>query len=627
MSTQFVTLRHLCFTGPDKTPANLYFGPGLNLVYGASETGKSFILEAINFMLGAKELRDIPERNGYERIWLGLETSSGDQFTLERSPQGGSLRCYNGLIESPPEEEEPHQVLSAKHNPTNEDNVSTFLLKRIGLADKKLLYSKRRGVTHNLSFRNLVPLLLVSEQDIQKRESPIYGGQRTEETKEKALFKLLLSGVDDSAVEPEQDKIERKISDSAKAEVIDRLIDESREKLKSLIGEEDNAQELKDQLNKLESTLIKERNDLSSNEREYRHQVSNRRELRLALEAVNSRCDEISEMLVRFALLDEHYKSDLERLDGISEAGSLLTALNKTLCPLCGATPKDQNEHADCDGNLEVIIKAARSEKEKIIRMRDELSETVSSLRSEHKSNTDNIPELEGNIQSVQQQLFDLEPALSASRSSYVEVFEKASTIRQAIALIAQIGDLEEMKHSNASAPNGEDNQEQIDSGLSSSMLDSFSQCYQEILQSWNFPDAERTHFDTQKSDFVISGKPRGSRGKGLRSITHAAFNVGLLEFARRENKCHPGFVVLDTPLLAYREPEGDEDDLRGTDVASRFFDYLANIEQGQVIVLENIEPPESIIDKDQTVFFTQNPHEGRYGFFPSEEASPNAHS
>jgi hypothetical protein len=74
---------------------------------------------------------------------------------------------------------------------------------------------------------------------------------------------------------------------------------------------------------------------------------------------------------------------------------------------------------------------------------------------------------------------------------------------------------------------------------------------------------------------------------------------------------------VLDTPLLAYREPEGDEDDLSGTDVQDRFYEYLAARDERQVIVLENNDPPDSIKRRSQTIFFSKNPHLGRYGFFP----------
>lgn len=73
MEKQALIIRHLIFTGPNRESAKLHFEKGLNVLYGASETGKSFALEAINYMLGAKELRDIPERVGYNKILLGIE--------------------------------------------------------------------------------------------------------------------------------------------------------------------------------------------------------------------------------------------------------------------------------------------------------------------------------------------------------------------------------------------------------------------------------------------------------------------------------------------------------------------------------------------------------------------------
>jgi len=56
---------------PDKEPAEFNFTSGLNILWGSSDTGKTFLVEAIDFMLGGgEELRDIPERDGYDHILL-----------------------------------------------------------------------------------------------------------------------------------------------------------------------------------------------------------------------------------------------------------------------------------------------------------------------------------------------------------------------------------------------------------------------------------------------------------------------------------------------------------------------------------------------------------------------------
>jgi len=102
-----------------------------------------------------------------------------------------------------------------------------------------------------------------------------------------------------------------------------------------------------------------------------------------------------------------------------------------------------------------------------------------------------------------------------------------------------------------------------------------------------------------------------------MRALSYAAFTVSLLEFTKRNGLSHPGFAVLDTPLLAYREPDGDDDDLTGTDVHQRFYEQLHAISGRQLIILENVDPPRAIRDDGQCIFFSKNPHSGRYGFFP----------
>src|SRR5690606_29228222 len=138
------------------------------------------------------------------------------------------------------------------------------------------------------------------------------------------------------------------------------------------------------------------------------------------------------------------------------------------------------------------------------------------------------------------------------------------------------------------------------------------------ILTAWNFPGECHVYFDKQSTDFVIDGKPRASRGKGLRAITHAAVNIALLEYCQEQGLAHPGFVVLDSPLLAYFKPEGDDDlALKGTDLKERFYEYLVDHHRGdsQILIIENQHPPESIESRLNMTVFTRNPGEGRFGF------------
>ena len=200
--TPGLRLRFLGFFGPQRPPATVTFGPGLNVVYGASNTGKSFIVEAIDFMLGGKPpLREIPERVGYDLILLGLETLDGKSFTLWRSMDGGGFRLYEDLQQTPPTPDVSYKRLDDKHSERNNSNLSSFLLDLCGLGGKRVRKNSRNE-TVSLSFRNIARLMIVDETEITQQSSPLFDGNPTANTPNLATFKLLLTGTDDSALPP-----------------------------------------------------------------------------------------------------------------------------------------------------------------------------------------------------------------------------------------------------------------------------------------------------------------------------------------------------------------------------------------------------------------------------------------
>ncbi|MFD6726105.1 ATP-binding protein, partial [Streptomyces sp. NPDC060131] len=70
-------LTHLTYASAIKPLATVDFGPSLTVVYGASDTGKSFVAESIEYMLGGSKLDLVSEAKGYSQILLGLELDDG----------------------------------------------------------------------------------------------------------------------------------------------------------------------------------------------------------------------------------------------------------------------------------------------------------------------------------------------------------------------------------------------------------------------------------------------------------------------------------------------------------------------------------------------------------------------
>lgn len=347
-------------------------------------------------------------------------------------------------------------------------------------------------------------------------------------------------------------------------------------------------------------------------------QMGGRRELAKQLRGIDDRADEISELLARFELLREHYGVDRERLRAIQESGTLFAYVEHVACPLCGAGPEAQHADADCEGNVATIVEAAAAEISKIERLSEELASTVIDLLAEQDSLLALRATVENAYANVDAQIRQtMAPEVEKARAKFTDIIETRSAVRSSLSLFDRLEKLEARRAGLDDVVSEPAEKTKVAVGFSDVVAHQFSLKVEQILKAWNFPGECRVHYDKDASDFVIDGKPRGSRGKGLRAITHAAVSIALLEYCQEHELPHPGFLLLDSPLLAYFKPEGDEDTaLQGTDLKERFYSYLKahHANESQVIIIENQHPPESELKGLNLTVFTRNPAEGRFG-------------
>ncbi len=598
----YLRLGRLGFSGPSKQ-SEIVFVPGVNVVCGASDTGKSFLAEAIDFMLGGSELKDLPEREGYNAVALDQSSTDGSSWTLERSISGGDFVLRQG---------ETSEKLRQSHAHNRTDNLSGFLLEKIGLLGKRILKSSAKGTTNSLSFRNLARLIIVQEGEIQQKGSPFWGGQYTLKTAELATIKLLLTGIDDSAVisaatdEPDA---------SGQLALLEELIADLTSDIAD-IGE--GRGELDAQLERLEASVLAYRESVADAQRSLDDLIGQRRTLANRRDGIDARLDEIDELQARFRLLAEHYRVDLARLRAIQESGSLFAYVERVACPLCGAHPEAQHVDEDCDGNVANVVQAATAEIGKIEQLARELDATMTDLIDERGRLAEFRASVDQAFAAVDEQIRRVTaPEVEAARSAFTDIVEIRAKVKGSLAVFDRLERLEQRRADLVDAPVDAGGKTSVAVGFSDAIAHQFSLKLEQILKAWNFPGECRVHYDKDASDFVIDGKARGSRGKGLRAITHAAVSIALLEYCQEHELPHPGFLLLDSPLLAYFKPEGDEDAaLQGTDLKERFYAYLKahHGRHSQVIIIENQHPPESEADGLAITVFTRNPADGRYG-------------
>ncbi|MFK4260031.1 hypothetical protein [Agrobacterium tumefaciens] len=115
---------------------------------------------------------------------------------------------------------------------------------------------------------------------------------------------------------------------------------------------------------------------------------------------------------------------------------------------------------------------------------------------------------------------------------------------------------------------------------------------------------------------------PEGSifHAETHRAITQSAFTISLLQYCADNDLAHPGIVVLDSPLLSYREPDGADDDLSETNLNGNFYRYLLSLQSDrQAIIVENMDPPSDVELGDRVIHFSGMVDEDRFGLFPRQ--------
>lgn len=608
-----LVLTHLTFIGTNVEPASVEFGPQLTLVRGPSDTGKSFIVDALDFMMGASALKEIPERAGYSMVLLGLELPDGDRVTLARSVSGGSFSLFLSDIRQGPLSV-ADETLAPRHSPSSDSNISRYLLKQVDLDDKRVR-KNARGETDTLSFRNLAHLCVVDETQMQSETPPALTGNYVSKTKEISVLKLTLQAEDDSTVVAVPSAQETARVSGAKVEVIDRLIAEVEAKL----SETPDAEQLRDQLARLNNSINEQNTAMSAVWTRRAEASESLRQAQQSLGASRTELAEVVALQSRFGLLRTQYESDLARLATIKEAGSLLGYFTAGVCPFCGAEPENQHYNLECEGDATAFSDSIEAEIQKTESLRVDLLLTIEDLghRETHvRASSQSATALIGEWQ---QTLRGVEEELAPQQDDLRELVALRSDIEKSLGLYDQIADLQRMK-----AQIEDDAQVDgavVSEGLNLGALREFSSELAMRLGDWGYPDAQTVRYDRAQQDIQAGDQFRSAHGKGVRAILHAAFTLGLAQYCFDRDIAHPGFVVLDSPLVTYRPPDNLEDAevdaaLPAGIVAAFYRDVQSRFD-GQVIIMENLDPTEPLDDDSVDVVFTKRSDQGRYGFFP----------
>lgn len=603
--TKGFIITKLVLTGKGLEAAIIDFKEGLNVITGPTGTGKSFIFDCINYMLGRKTLDRIPpEATNYDKVFLEI-LSNNKCYTLERAIKGGQYNLFQSNYNE--KETVESKLLIAKHDKNNADNISTFLLDFCNLSGKEIRFNNK-GKKVSLSYRDICHLSLIPETEITKLESPIFAKGGFQKTKEINVIYFLVTGQDDNAVisEPDEKIIQFK---KGKLEILDELINSFGER-----EYDPEKLESDERLKLLEENILKLKDEQSEILNQFVINDSKRKKIAKSIFNNETLLENLKETLSSSELLKAHYHSDINRLNSTIEAGLLLSEnpQNVSSCPYCS------NEIKNLTSENEILstIASCENEIEKINFLLEEVQESISLLEKNKAEITSTIDKDTKLFLEIEQFINNnIRESLKIIELGFTELYSKRDELLNNKFKRESIEKFIDFKSeiSNSIKPK----QDNLFQELTTSTMFPISEKIHQILEKCNYSDLGTVSFSESTYDFVIGAKNRNLSGKGERAITYATFVLALAEYLIKKEYSF-GIPVFDSPLVTYRKPNSNGEGI-SEDLAMDFYRYCASIsELPQIIILENEEPTSDILDKINHIKFTKNKTDGRYGFIPN---------
>ena len=563
-------IKRLELSGSAVETKSIQFKKGLNVIFGSSDTGKTFIFQCINYMLGGSTPpKPIPESENYNLVGLVIETYEGKEYKLERSLQGGDFNLYDSLTED-------ERVLAVS-NQSKSETISSFLLNVCNINGKKIRRNKQ-GKIQNLYFQNLKKYFAVDEVEIVTEKSLLTTGQYIEKTFDMNTLRFLLTEEDDSSIisSLEVDSMDFK---KGKLELYNELISQLNEDLK-----DSEYQKIDEQIEKLDDS-IKNYKEIYLSSKSELNKYDNEKDI--LVKAIYIQENELinkQEILTRAQLLRKQYICDIARLKATLEAGQYLDDTQTTNCPICDSNIKEIV-------NIPELTMATNAEIMKINLLLRELEESQKIYTSE-KDEIDNS--LESNKKHLNEVVIKIQDEIKVFLEDLSKNIKIYSDKKQELSRVKTLKEKLDEYVQKRDAINVTDKKKAaskvVFQELTSALMAPIVQEIEDILKAISFdnPQNPKIGFSETLLDFVIGTKNRKDYGKGYRAILYASFVIALLQYFRNKS-FQIGFVLIDSPLNPYKADSDKDDGKVPNNLAHNFYKYLyENVKNEQVILIEN---------------------------------------
>lgn len=581
------------------------FKLGLNFILGPSNTGKSLIMDCMDYVFGYTPKKNSPSKivdNNYGYEYIALHLATGNGTVVLNRKIGDSKIVVSGT--DPTVE---HGSYSVNHKAKK--NINSVYLHLLGIDEVHSVRSAEKGSkTQELTWRSMLHLFFIRQGDVARETSALLAPRSIGNTASAAVLLFLLTGQDANDLVAEADP---KISEAKKKALINYIqkkldkLSVRRNELETILSSfnitdsHKNIDQTREEINALQMQLdiaTKESQQIMSNIYEW-----------------NGKLSECKTVEHNFSVLRQQYQSDIRRIGFIVDgAMNVSSASKKVKCPICG-------EETERVQNL-AFIDASSAELEKIKKHLSELSDVQHSVECQQEKIIATIKVLEKKKDAIDTLISEqLQPQLSAFKkgldqqlrmirlSSELEVIRETENLYRSDLFNKEIEETPESKKHN------------IYEDYNYDIICGFEKKLKEILKASKIGGATTARLNIENFDIEIDGlKKSVSMGGGfcgiLNTITTFAMSAYLIDLDRNA----PGFYAVDSSLTQLSEAEYKE---QNDTIKQNFIEYLiTHAHERQVIIVEQTKrmpfvPNENNIAGVHIIQFTRNRKEGRYGF------------
>jgi len=548
------------------------FKPGLNIVHGSMDSGKSTILHMINYCLGGSNKKILYDevKSKVRSIFLELSLN-GNIFTLERQllePKSAVKVYSSNFLER---NDFFPQFMSADSTGNMPDGwLSDFLLENLGIAKVKIKESLTRADADEdrLSFRDLMKLMFLKQTDVGSDSLLDYKSPAVF-IKNVAVQKFVYNSHDERLASLQtQRKTEAEILKQLRLsqQTLSKFLREVGVPLdESAFGEKiDHA---KQQISDLDAAVQNLKQNFALNSQtslELRKTINT---LKTELDDKSKNINTVKKRITEFTKLKGTYRIELDNIQLSKLARPFLSKvpLDKSIsCPMCNsdlpiaseAIPLDEIDAVErsVKNKLSGLDASIKSSLEKIEALQNEYRETES-LVSKHTQIFDTQ-----NITSLSPIILMIETAEKAKVQAHVEL----SSLKKNLSIFRKFDETQAKINSKLSVISNLDQLIQnVEAGLTG--LDDIISNLRTIFSKYmSSSGVQNTHGISYSNQFVPHFRNMSyydHLSGGVRTVMSIGMFITRFIYSLKSTCNLPPFLMIDTPgqNIGRKKNEGDD--------------------------------------------------------------------